>query len=251
MEVPLCSWGNSTRNIPIFFLWIGDSSGSDSQSESCGSSFGGSTPDIAHSISSKIIDIKSFSHESGTKQQPGVNGFKTKSNCSNNSKSQRRRRVNGSGKRSPSIISPSENPNKSLSGHCQSLLSPSQPFSCSNQSFRSPSQSLSSPTQSLPSPSQSLLSPSLSSPSQSLASPSRSLPSLSQSLSSLNRGQSLVNLQRFLADDDDSDRRGKKRRIGVTARERNLRRLESNERERQRMHSLNTAFQVGNNFSYY
>lgn len=38
-------------------------------------------------------------------------------------------------------------------------------------------------------------------------------------------------------------RRGKRRRAGVSARERNLRRLESNERERQRMHSLNKAFQ--------
>ncbi|CAL1531567.1 unnamed protein product [Lymnaea stagnalis] len=34
-----------------------------------------------------------------------------------------------------------------------------------------------------------------------------------------------------------------KRRKGVSARERNLRRLESNERERMRMHSLNDAFQ--------
>lgn len=40
-------------------------------------------------------------------------------------------------------------------------------------------------------------------------------------------------------------RRGKKRRSGISARERNLRRLESNERERMRMHSLNKAFQVG------
>ncbi|KAK7069483.1 helix loop helix domain [Halocaridina rubra] len=38
-------------------------------------------------------------------------------------------------------------------------------------------------------------------------------------------------------------RRGKKRRSGISARERNLRRLESNERERMRMHSLNKAFQ--------
>ncbi|XP_076035969.1 uncharacterized protein LOC143021945 [Oratosquilla oratoria] len=38
-------------------------------------------------------------------------------------------------------------------------------------------------------------------------------------------------------------RRGKRRRTGISARERNLRRLESNERERMRMHSLNTAFQ--------
>lgn len=40
-----------------------------------------------------------------------------------------------------------------------------------------------------------------------------------------------------------SARRGKKRRSGISARERNLRRLESNERERMRMHSLNKAFQ--------
>ena len=36
----------------------------------------------------------------------------------------------------------------------------------------------------------------------------------------------------------------RKRRSGVSARERNLRRLESNERERMRMHSLNDAFEV-------
>lgn len=35
----------------------------------------------------------------------------------------------------------------------------------------------------------------------------------------------------------------RKRRSGVSARERNLRRLESNERERMRMHSLNDAFE--------
>ncbi|KAG7302699.1 hypothetical protein JYU34_012650 [Plutella xylostella] len=35
---------------------------------------------------------------------------------------------------------------------------------------------------------------------------------------------------------------GRRRRGGVSSRERNLRRLESNERERQRMHSLNRAF---------
>lgn len=40
-----------------------------------------------------------------------------------------------------------------------------------------------------------------------------------------------------------TSRRGKKRRSGISARERNLRRLESNERERMRMHSLNKAFQ--------
>lgn len=38
-------------------------------------------------------------------------------------------------------------------------------------------------------------------------------------------------------------KRAARRRKGVSARERNLRRLESNERERQRMHSLNDAFQ--------
>lgn len=36
---------------------------------------------------------------------------------------------------------------------------------------------------------------------------------------------------------------GRRRRTGVNARERNARRIESNERERQRMHSLNDAFQ--------
>ncbi|XP_014259281.1 class A basic helix-loop-helix protein 15-like isoform X3 [Cimex lectularius] len=36
---------------------------------------------------------------------------------------------------------------------------------------------------------------------------------------------------------------GRRRRQGLTARERNLRRLESNERERMRMHSLNDAFE--------
>lgn len=36
----------------------------------------------------------------------------------------------------------------------------------------------------------------------------------------------------------------RKRRSGISARERNLRRLESNERERMRMHSLNDAFEV-------
>ncbi|XP_073959799.1 protein dimmed-like [Choristoneura fumiferana] len=35
----------------------------------------------------------------------------------------------------------------------------------------------------------------------------------------------------------------RRRRCGVSARERNLRRLESNERERMRMHSLNRAFE--------
>lgn len=38
----------------------------------------------------------------------------------------------------------------------------------------------------------------------------------------------------------------RKRKSGISARERNLRRLESNERERMRMHSLNDAFEVTN-----
>lgn len=38
---------------------------------------------------------------------------------------------------------------------------------------------------------------------------------------------------------------------GNTARERTLRRLESNERERMRMHSLNDAFQVNKSCSYH
>ena len=40
-----------------------------------------------------------------------------------------------------------------------------------------------------------------------------------------------------------NSKRATRRRKGVSARERNVRRLESNERERQRMHSLNDAFQ--------
>ncbi|XP_025102852.1 protein dimmed-like [Pomacea canaliculata] len=40
-----------------------------------------------------------------------------------------------------------------------------------------------------------------------------------------------------------TSKRATRRRKGVSARERNIRRLESNERERQRMHSLNDAFQ--------
>jgi len=36
---------------------------------------------------------------------------------------------------------------------------------------------------------------------------------------------------------------GRRRRSGLSARERNMRRLESNERERMRMHSLNDAFE--------
>ncbi|XP_015907367.1 class A basic helix-loop-helix protein 15-like [Parasteatoda tepidariorum] len=41
-----------------------------------------------------------------------------------------------------------------------------------------------------------------------------------------------------------NNRTHKKRRSTLSARERNLRRLESNERERMRMHSLNDAFQA-------
>ena len=40
-----------------------------------------------------------------------------------------------------------------------------------------------------------------------------------------------------------SVKRSARRKKGISARERNIRRLESNERERQRMHSLNDAFQ--------
>lgn len=40
-----------------------------------------------------------------------------------------------------------------------------------------------------------------------------------------------------------SPKKSSKRRKGVSARERNMRRIESNERERQRMHSLNDAFE--------
>ncbi|XP_052787037.1 protein dimmed-like isoform X2 [Mya arenaria] len=40
-----------------------------------------------------------------------------------------------------------------------------------------------------------------------------------------------------------SPKKSSKRRKGVSARERNVRRIESNERERQRMHSLNDAFE--------
>lgn len=41
--------------------------------------------------------------------------------------------------------------------------------------------------------------------------------------------------------------RRRRRRINMSPRERNLRRLESNERERMRMHCLNDAFQVLHN----
>ncbi|PSN30099.1 Protein dimmed, partial [Blattella germanica] len=40
-----------------------------------------------------------------------------------------------------------------------------------------------------------------------------------------------------------SNGNGRRRKSGISARERNLRRLESNERERMRMHSLNDAFE--------
>lgn len=40
---------------------------------------------------------------------------------------------------------------------------------------------------------------------------------------------------------------GRRKKGVLNAKERNLRRLESNERERMRMHSLNDAFQVSNN----
>lgn len=43
----------------------------------------------------------------------------------------------------------------------------------------------------------------------------------------------------------------RRRRQGLTARERNLRRLESNERERMRMHSLNDAFEVSFFFIFF
>ncbi len=41
-----------------------------------------------------------------------------------------------------------------------------------------------------------------------------------------------------------NDAQTKRKRTGMSARERNLRRLESNERERLRMHGLNAAFEV-------
>lgn len=41
----------------------------------------------------------------------------------------------------------------------------------------------------------------------------------------------------------------RRRKSGISARERNLRRLESNERERMRMHSLNDAFEVNSLFT--
>ncbi|KYN27183.1 Class A basic helix-loop-helix protein 15 [Trachymyrmex cornetzi] len=42
----------------------------------------------------------------------------------------------------------------------------------------------------------------------------------------------------------------RRRKSGISARERNLRRLESNERERMRMHSLNDAFESENNRNF-
>uniref|UniRef100_A0A6P7F1I5 Class A basic helix-loop-helix protein 15-like n=1 Tax=Diabrotica virgifera virgifera TaxID=50390 RepID=A0A6P7F1I5_DIAVI len=43
----------------------------------------------------------------------------------------------------------------------------------------------------------------------------------------------------------------RRRKTCISARERNLRRLESNERERMRMHSLNDAFEVNSLTLYY
>lgn len=43
----------------------------------------------------------------------------------------------------------------------------------------------------------------------------------------------------------------RRRKGALNAKERNLRRLESNERERMRMHSLNDAFQVSNLNSFF
>ncbi|XP_054282888.1 protein dimmed-like [Macrosteles quadrilineatus] len=48
---------------------------------------------------------------------------------------------------------------------------------------------------------------------------------------------------RYLAGGGGSITPGRRRRTGLSARERNMRRLESNERERMRMHSLNDAFE--------
>jgi len=44
--------------------------------------------------------------------------------------------------------------------------------------------------------------------------------------------------------DSSSSNLGRRKKSALNARERNLRRLESNERERMRMHSLNDAFQA-------
>ena len=47
-----------------------------------------------------------------------------------------------------------------------------------------------------------------------------------------------------MASSRQNDAQTKRKRTGMSARERNLRRLESNERERLRMHGLNAAFEV-------
>ena len=52
-----------------------------------------------------------------------------------------------------------------------------------------------------------------------------------------------MNQQERKTRNNNNSRKAHKRRKGLNARERNVRRLESNERERMRMHSLNDAFQ--------
>ena len=64
-----------------------------------------------------------------------------------------------------------------------------------------------------------------------------------ESPGSVSRDDSASGCQHLADDPSRSARGGKRRRKTVSARDRNLRRLESNERERQRMHSLNDAFQ--------
>jgi len=56
-------------------------------------------------------------------------------------------------------------------------------------------------------------------------------------------GGALSNSEDFGERKMKSPKKSAKRRKGVSARERNMRRIESNERERQRMHSLNDAFE--------
>lgn len=56
-------------------------------------------------------------------------------------------------------------------------------------------------------------------------------------------GGGLSNSEDFSERKMKSPKKSSKRRKGVSARERNMRRIESNERERQRMHSLNDAFE--------
>lgn len=56
-------------------------------------------------------------------------------------------------------------------------------------------------------------------------------------------GGGLSNSEDFSERKMKSPKKSTKRRKGVSARERNMRRIESNERERQRMHSLNDAFE--------